>query len=208
MECDLSKVKKVGFFGGTFDPIHIGHVNLAIQMLEIHELDEVLICPVSQSPHKQEEPPVATKDQRRAMVVAAIGPIPKFTFLDIEIQKTAPCYTIDSIRYLIKMDASKEKEYHLILGEDALENFHLWKDFEELVELAPPLIGTRIQENELSNKQLPKKVATILKEGLTKTSIIEISSTDIRARLKKNLYCGHLLPIKVGEYIKENGLYV
>ena len=106
------------------------------------------------------------------------------------------------------MDAGKEKEYHLILGEDALENFHLWKDFEELVELAPPLIGTRIQEEELSKKELPKKVLSALKAGLTKTPIMEISGTDIRARLKKNLYCGHLLPIKVGEYIKENGLYV
>lgn len=204
----MSKIKKVGFFGGTFDPIHLGHLNLALQMLEIHKLDEILFCPVSQSPHKKEEPPIATKDQRRALIAAAIAPIPQFTFLDIEIQKTAPAYTIDSIRYLIKMDGEKEKKYYLILGEDVLENFHLWKEFEELSELAEPLTGSRMQESELSCKHLPKKVMDRLKAGLTKIPIMEISGTDIRSRLRKKLYCEHLLPAKVGEYINQNGLYL
>ena len=203
----MSKIKKVGFFGGTFDPIHFGHLNLALEMLEAHGLDEVLFCPVSQSPHKTEDPPVASKDDRRAMVVAAIAPIPQFTFLDIEIQKTAPAYTIDSIRYLVKMDGEKEKQYFLILGEDALENFHLWKEFEELVTLAQPLIGSRLSSAEFSSKKLSKAVAGILKSGITKTPILEISGTEIRTRLKKKLYCGHLLPAKVWEYINQNGLY-
>ncbi len=203
----MTKIKKVGFFGGTFDPIHLGHINLALEMLEIHGLDEVFFCPVSQSPHKAEDPPVASKEQRRAMVVAAIAPIPAFTFLDIEIQKTEPVYTIDSIRYLIKMDESKVKKYYLILGEDSFENFHLWKEFEELATLAPPLIGARLSDSDLPSKKLPKTVSDILKAGLTKTRIMAISATDIRSRLKKKMYCGHLLPDKVWDYINQNGLY-
>ena len=202
----MSKRKKVGFFGGTFDPIHLGHLNLAIQMLEIHKLDEILFCPTCQSSHK-ELSPFANKDQRRAMVVAAIAPIPQFTFLDIEIQKTAPVYTIDSIRYLMKMDGEKKKNYHLILGEDILENFHLWKEFEELIELAPPLIACRFSKIEHPLKELPKKVILSLKEGLTQIPIMDISSTAIRERLQKKLYSSHLMPAKVGEYIEQNGLY-
>lgn len=209
MECDLSKAIKVGFFGGTFDPIHLGHLNLAIQMLEIHELDQILFCPASQSPHKTETPPFGTKEERRTMAVMALAPLPKLTFLDMEIQRPTPTYTIDTIRGLIAMNVTEKKEkkhYHLILGEDSLEGFHNWKEVEELVVLAPPLIGSRLDST--LPKTLPKTVAAVVKKGMTKTSIMEISSTEVRRRLGLGLYCGHLLPAKVWEYINQNKLYI
>lgn len=198
-------MKKIGFFGGSFDPIHLGHLNLAIQILEAHNLDQIFFCPTSQSPHKKETPPLASKEQRRAMVVAAIAPLPKFTFLDMEIQRADPNYTIDSIRKLMETDG--KKQYHLILGEDSLKEFHKWKEVEELVVLAPPLVGTRGENSGDLPKTLPKSVLTAVKKGYTKISNMEISSTEIRSRLQLGLYCGHLLPAKVGEYINQNQLY-
>jgi nicotinate-nucleotide adenylyltransferase len=210
LESDLSKgkVARIGFFGGSFDPIHLGHLNLALQMLETHKLDQVFFCPTSQNPLKSAQPPVASKEQRRAMVVAAIAPLPKFTFLDIEIQKSSAIYTIDSIRTLIKSDKeqkAEKKEYFLILGEDVLEGFHQWKEVEELILLASPLVGTRSGVD--LPKTLPKPVAAAIKKGITKTSLMDISSTEIRRRMELGLYCGHLLPAKVWEYIQQNQLY-
>ncbi len=205
LERDLSKVKKIGFFGGSFDPIHNGHLNLAVEMMERHKLDQILFCPASQSPHKQAMPPIASKEHRRAMVAAAIAPMPKFTFLDIEIQKSDPSYTIDSIRTLIERDGDAARQYHLILGEDAIAHFHQWKEAEELVVLAPPFVGSR--EEEAFPKAMPKNIASLLKKGMTKTSIMEISSTAIRERIARGLYCGHLLPAKVWDYIVQNQLY-
>lgn len=203
-----SKAAKIGFFGGSFDPIHLGHINLALQMQEAHDLTQIFFCPTSQNPLKTSEPPVVSKEHRRGMVVAAIAPLPKFTFLDIEIQKSSPIYTIDSIRTLIKADEeqkAKKKQYFLIVGEDALEGFHKWKEVEELILLAPPLVGTR--SGFTLPQTLPKSVAAAIKKGMTKTSVMEISSTEIRSRLGLGLYCGHLLPAKVWEYIQQNQLY-
>jgi nicotinate-nucleotide adenylyltransferase len=198
-------LKKIGFFGGSFDPIHLGHLNLAIQIMEAHKLDQIFFCPASQSPHKTEKPPIAAKEHRRAMVVAAIAPLPKFTFLDLEIQKSSASFTIDTIHALFKMDGKLKKELYLILGEDALENFHAWREVEELVVLAPPLVGSRT--GAVLPKSLPKPVLTAIKKGMTKTSLMEISSTEIRSRLQLGLYCGHLLPAKVLDYINSNQLY-
>jgi nicotinate-nucleotide adenylyltransferase len=199
------KMKRIGFFGGSFDPIHLGHLNLALQILEQHNLDQIFFCPNSQSPHKTETPPVATKEHRRAMVVAAIAPIPKFTFLDVEIQKSSPSFTIDTIHSLYKTEAKGKKQIYLILGEDALANFHQWKEVEELVALAPPLVGSR--SDAALPKSLSKPLLAALQKGMTKTPIMEVSSTEIRRRLQLGLYCGHLLPAKVWDYINTNQLY-
>ncbi len=204
-----AKVRKVGFFGGSFDPIHIGHINLALQLLEAHGLDEILFCPTSQSPHKSEKPPVAEREHRKAMCTAAIAPIPQFTLLDLEIQRSSYSYTIETIRTLLKMDAENKapaKQYYLILGEDSLEGLSTWKEIDELLVMAPPLIGSR--GGYTLPKTMPKSLITAVKKGLTETLSIEISSTLIRERLSQGLYTGHLLPAKVWEYIQQNQLYV
>lgn len=188
-------MKRTGYFGGSFDPIHLGHLNLAIEITERHKLDEVFFVPTSQSPHKKANPPKASKEHRRAMTTAAISPLPQFTLLDLELQKTLPCYTIDTIESLIEMD--KNRHYFLMMGEDSLEQLHTWKDVEKLLKLAPPLIGSR-------TKKAPIKS---VEKGMTPIPILEISSTDIRARLQKGLYCGHLLPAKVWDYIQQHELY-
>lgn len=199
-------MKKIGYFGGSFDPIHNGHLHLSLEIAEKHKLDEVYFCPTSQSPFKKEKPPVASKDHRRAMVTAAISPLPQFTLLDFEIQKHETCYTIDTIEAFLKTLGGKANLF-LILGEDSLADFHLWKRVDELVDLAKPLIGSRFKTTIEKPKGIKEKLYQKIEKGLTPIPVLEISSTQIRDRLKKGLYCGHLLPPKVGDYIEQHHLY-
>jgi len=200
--------KAVGFFGGSFDPIHFGHIHLALQMLEKHSLDEILFCPASLSPFKSNQPSSHTKEHRRHMVELAISPIKKFSLFDWELKKEGPSYTIDTIKWLLaESEKMKKKEhFYLILGEDALEHLSEWKEYEQLLRYAPPLIGSRLREE----KKIPSSLSSLsssISKGLTPIPLLEISSTMVRERLKKGLYCGHLVPAKVLDYIQENTLY-
>lgn len=167
--------KTVGFFGGSFDPIHFGHIFLAIELMEAHKLDEILFCPAFCSPFKTAAPPSASPDHRLAMLQLALD-LPQFKVTPVELKKQGPSYTIDTIRAL----QTEEVRFRLLLSEEAAAHLNQWKETEELVRLAPPLIGQR---------EVP------------------ISSTEIRARLKKKLYCGHLIPAKALEYILSHHLY-
>lgn len=206
MESDL--ICRIGFFGGSFDPIHNGHLHLALQLFEEHRLDEVLFCPTSQSPHKKHMPPHVAKEHRRAMVTAAISPFPKFTLLDDELQKTASCYTINTIRSLVEASRSLEKQkahYFLLLGEDAAVSLPTWKEADELVRLATPLIGSR--EKDLLNGDFPPAFSKLLKKGWTVIPRLEISSMWVRQRIEQGRYAGHLVPGKVWDYIQTHQLY-
>ncbi|MGB7978761.1 MAG: nicotinate-nucleotide adenylyltransferase [Chlamydiales bacterium] len=167
--------KRIGFFGGTFDPIHFGHIAFAIQLMEEHGLDEVLFCPAFCSPFKLAEPPVARPDQRLAMLQLALDH-PAFKLATLELDRGGPSYTIDTLRAL----QSPGVEFRLLLSDEAAAHLDQWKETQELVRLAPPLIGRR---------EIP------------------ISSTGIRMRLKKKLYCAHLVPAKTLEYIERYRLY-
>jgi nicotinate-nucleotide adenylyltransferase len=186
--------KTVGFFGGTFDPIHFGHINLAIQLMEIHRLDEVLFSPAYCSPFKTEAPPIASPAHRLEMVRLGLEEIPHFKVEDYEVERGEISFTIDTLRAL-QEEMGDEVAFRLLLSDDMGLHLNKWKSYKELIRLAPPLIGGR---------SLSKKTAGL---EVTPTKRFEISSTEIRFRLKKGLYCGHLVPDKVLRYIKTNGLY-
>ncbi len=193
-------MKTIGFYGGTFDPIHFGHINLAVQLMEVHRLDEILFCPAYCSPFKTVAPPVASASDRLEMVRLAIGGVPHFRVSTYEADRNDPSYTIDTLR-AIQGEGRGQVKFRLILSEEAATHFDQWKEFQELIRLAPPLIGTR------APARMKGSLAEKLRSGFTQTKIFEISSTEIRARLKKGLYCGHLVPQNVLEYIRERGLY-
>lgn len=179
---------KIGIFGGSFNPIHWGHIHLAIALLEAKKLNEIWFIPNHISPFKKE---VEVEGKSRLqMVKKAIQGIPGFKVLDIEVKKRGKSYTIDTVRTL------KEKyphyQFFLILGDDLLKDFHQWKEVDELVKLAPPLVGSR---------------NGIVQKGVVPIPRVEISATEIRKRLKKKKFCGHLLPAKVLDYIKRHRLY-
>src|ERR1043165_7853536 len=133
--------KKIGILGGSFDPFHFGHLNLAVAMLETCQMDEVLFVPASISPFKENAPPKSSAEQRKEMASLAISPVKAFRLLDWELQIQGPSFTIDTVRRLCSSEPSSQ--FHLLLGDDQLKDLHHWKDIDELILLAPPFIGTR-----------------------------------------------------------------
>ncbi len=198
----MDPLKKIGLFGGSFDPIHFGHLHLAIRIMEEVHLDQVLFCPAFTSPFKKEAPPLPAT-HRLNMVKLAIQEIPQFAILDQELNRGECSYTIDTVRWLLA--SHPQIQLHLLLGEDMLEGFSQWKEFEELAKLAPPWIGTR--RGICSSKGYSSAVYKMWEKGRVQIPSIEISSTEIRERIKKKLYCGHLLPQSVMRYILKNNLY-
>ncbi len=171
-----------GFLGGSFDPIHFGHLNLAISLKEAAGLEKVIICPAWVSPFKEGKK-MTSPEHRLNMCRLAFEDLEGFEVLDYEIKKGGPSYTIDTIKYL-------NRPLRLLLGDDQMEDFSRWKEADLLKKLAPPLIGSRHK-----------------KSGEPPIPIMEISSTLIRDRLGKGLPCTHLVPHKVLDYIFKNDLY-
>lgn len=193
--------KKIGILGGSFDPVHFGHLNLAISLMEKCSLEEVLFVPTSLSPFKKNAPPAVSAKHRQEMLNLAIAPIKQFRSLDWEILENGPAFTIDTVR---RLSSNPDLQPHLILGEDHVASFHQWKEAQELIRLAPPLIGTR-EIGDLS--QLPVQFQVLLQKSRVRIPLFEISSTDVRKRFSENKYCGHLLPSSVMDYIKKHHLY-
>ena len=192
----MSTKKKVGILGGSFDPIHFGHLNLAISLKEACALDEVLVVPAALSPFKGNAPPVVSAKHRYAMLEMVLAPLKTFRLIDWEVHIPGPSYTIDTVRKL-SQDASIQ--LHLLIGEDHMASFHQWKDFEELVRQASPLIGSReVGMISPQHNLLGKRVHIPL---------FEISSTHVRMRLFEKKYCGHLVPAQALDYIQKNHLY-
>lgn len=202
--------QRVGLFGGSFDPVHFGHINLALTVLEAHRLDRVVFCPAAVSPFKDATPPKASKEHRKQMLELAIQPISGFSLLDSELNREGLSYTIDTIKDVLS-DAHANKEeidLFLVLGEDALRHFHRWKDVDDIVLLAPPLTGSRLAEGSNCFEMLSPFVEDAIREGMTKIPVMEISSTVIRQRLAKGLYCGHYVSAPVLDYIQRHQLYL
>ena len=196
-------MKKVGLLGGTFDPIHFGHLHVAISLYEAHGLDAVWWIPAQINPIKHHQ--AASAEHRLNMLSLALKEIPMFRVLDIELQRQGASFTIDTLELL--QQGHQEIEWHLLLGDDLLPEFHLWNNPSKIVEMAPPYVGARRSKQFFIPPSLPTEVTEVLKKGWTPIPLIEISATEIRKRLKENRFCAHLLPAKVLDYIHFHGLY-
>jgi nicotinate-nucleotide adenylyltransferase len=198
-------MKRVGFFGGSFDPIHHGHVFLAIQFMEMGLVDEVLFCPANCSPYKKEIPPASSGLHRLEMIRLAIRDIPNFSVTDEEILRSDISYTVDTLRSIKKKNT--DVSFRMILAEDTLLRFDEWKEVDDLVRLAPPLIGGKGDDFSSYVKNFPPFLLEILKTNFYKLKKLDVSSTDVRARIQKKMYCGHLTFAKVLDYIYAYKLY-
>lgn len=199
------KKKQIGLYGGTFDPIHFGHINLAITIAEARSLDEIWFCPAWINPHKLNLQPTPVA-HRLKMLELALSDLPGSRLFDYETRQTGPSYTIDTLKMLLATE--KNKDFSLILGDDAIPGFFTWKDPHEIVKLVPLLIGSRSPVPiDLSRLQGDKIICKAIEKGITKTAVMEICSTDLRQRLANRLYCGHLIPAKVLDYISSHQLY-
>lgn len=202
-------MKKIGLFGGTFDPIHNGHLNLAFEIMEKRRLDEIWFIPNQINPFKTKTPPTSLKD-RMNMIQRAIQNIPQFFLKDFESFLPTPSYTIDTIKWIIARDQGDQdnkKAYYLLLGEDSIFDFHKWHLSEEIVALVPLLIASRSGKIPFCLDHLSPVIQQAVRKGITVTQMLDISSSLIRHRLKHSLYCQHLIDPQVFDYIQENHLY-
>jgi nicotinate-nucleotide adenylyltransferase len=200
-------VKKIGLFGGTFDPIHYGHINLAIELKEKKQLDQVWFIPTNMNPFKEMAPPIPLH-HRLTMIQHAIEKIPDFYLKDQEKEQATPSYAIHTLQAIIGQEAKDTlNRFYFLMGEDTVPGFCDWYLPEAIIQLVPLLIGSRsgIWQHELFTYSITIREA--IETGLTSTRLIDISSSEIRDRICHHLYCGHLLPTAVIDYIQKNQLY-
>ena len=190
-------MSRVGIFGGTFDPIHNGHLITAQSVKEIRELEKIIFIPAYISPHKQHAKASNAK-HRLNMLKLAMDEIPFFECSDFEIKQHTISYTIDTLREFKKY----YDEIDLIIGYDNIFQFHTWKDPDEIFKLANVVVLKRKSSHPID--YVDKYVESAY---FVETRGIEISATDIRNRVHAGLPIYYLVPEKVLEYINENKLY-
>lgn len=202
-----SQGKRIGIMGGTFDPIHYGHLMLAEQIRTGFFLDEIVFIPVGRAPHKALSD-TADKFQRYEMTKLAISSNPHFSVSDIEIIKEGVTYTIDTIRE-IKEKLGPNDALYFITGADALLLLESWKDYSELIKMVYFIGATRPGIN---NEALTKKINHLettydVHIELSYVPALAISSTDIRNRIDQEKSIRYLLPESVEQYISDHFLY-
>ncbi len=184
--------------GGTFDPIHHGHLVAASECQARFGLDEVLFVPTGE-PWQKEGLDVSAAEHRYLMTVVATASNPRFTVSRVDIERDGPTYTIDTLRDLHAQ--RPDSELFFITGADALAQILTWKDVDELWDLAH-FIGVTRPGHELSDKGLPTEKIT-----LEEVPAMAISSTDCRARVGRGMPVWYLVPDGVVQYINKHHLY-
>ena len=198
-------------YGGTFDPIHVGHLITCRAARELLKADTVLLVPARVSPHKQGDPPGATDQQRLEMIRLAIADNPEFSVDPRELSRPGPSYTIDTVRELQKERPGDH--FTLLLGTDQLAKLHTWHEVDKL--LAESGIAFLRRTSEVSvedglaalRRRMGVKTAEHLRQGLLDTPLIDISATAIRRRVRDGLSISYLVPPLVGQYISQHSLY-
>lgn len=198
------KSKKVGLFGGTFDPVHYGHIHLALALQSAHGLDEIWFMPTHLNPLKRSLSAPASAEQRLAMVKLATASYPAFKVEELELKRPPPSYTIDSVKILIEREP--QVQFYLMLGADAVETLPHWHCIDELVNLVPLLIGSRLGEWPLDMDTSSSLYQAVIK-GFTQIPLYDVSATELRFRFAQHLPCHHLIPPLVYDYIEQHGLY-
>jgi nicotinate-nucleotide adenylyltransferase len=193
---------RLGVMGGTFDPVHHGHLVAASEVLSMFDLDEVVFVPTGEPWQKvggtREE--VSPKEHRYLMTVVATASNPRFTVSRVDIDRAGPTFTIDTLRDL-RDQRGKDVEMFFITGADALAQILTWKDADELFELAH-FVGVTRPGHTLSGDGLPQQRVSLLE-----VPAMSISSTDCRARVRTGEPVWYLVPDGVVQYIAKHRLY-
>lgn len=214
-------MRPVGILGGTFDPIHFGHLRLAEEMLEQAGLEQIRFIPTGMPPHRDE--PLVSARRRSAMVKLAIADQPAFVLDEREVERGAPCYTVDTLGEL-RAELCEDQPLCLLMGADAFLQLHTWHEWERLFELAHIVVGCRpgyaLDERievapELLRKHYRERLCAVSDMarapcgGVAELAIpkLEISATDIRRRVAEGRSIRYLLPNAVAEFIHQHHLY-
>jgi nicotinate-nucleotide adenylyltransferase len=183
-------VKKIGLYGGTFDPVHLGHLILAREAREQLGLEKVVFVPAAQSPFK--DAPVASAEKRLSMLRAAIENENGFAVDDCELRRAPPSYTIDTVEEIRKREG--EAEIFLFIGEDNLAGLPKWHRFADLEKMVRLVVLNR------TGKPATHPYETVSRK-------IDISGTEIRKRVASGRSIRYLVPPAVEEIIRQGKLY-
>ena len=198
---------RIGIYGGTFSPVHNGHVAAAKAFMEQMWLDVLFVIPAGIPPHKQVDQQVSAIDRYR-MCELAFGDMEGVIVSDLELRRTGKSYTVDTLRELTAPDT----RLFLLMGTDMLLSLDEWREPEEIFRLSYP-VYIRREKDAVLDGLIVKKIAEYQKNyGKVVRRIvadpIEVSSTDIRRALKEGQDISGLVPQKVADYILANKLYV
>ena len=195
-----TNISRVGIFGGTFNPPHLGHLIVAEEVCQIFSLDIIVFVPSARPPHKVSSPVIDSR-HRFTMTQLAIENNPYFEISDVELKRRGTSYTIDTIKEF-KNIYGADVELYFIMGGDSICEIETWKKPEELFRLCGVIVTTRpgIDLEKIDDRFGDKII-------LADVPRIDISSTDIRHRVETGRSITYLVPDKVQEYIQRERLY-
>ena len=188
-------MKRLGILGGTFDPIHLGHLRMAQVVLEKMRLDKVIFVPSNLPPHKSGFG-LSSSDIRLKMVKLAVKGNSHFRVSSFEVKREGKSYSIDTIRYFAKI--FPKAKIFFIIGYDALAKLHQWKAIDEILKMVEFVVVNRP-----GNFATPHRIKhhSILMPGM------DVSSSKIRKLVKQKKSIRYLVPEAVREYMEQNNLY-
>jgi len=209
---------RVGILGGTFDPIHFGHLRTAEEIAEALHLDRVALIPSAHPPHKPRRA-ITPFHHRHAMACLGAGPSEHLEVLDLEAQREGPSYTVDTLREM-QGRLGPDCELFFILGTDAFLEISTWKEYRRLLELAHLVVIPRPGFDEATCLEVMRTLCLVKRPGsrgyrapsgrevcFQKTTFLDISASRIRQALAQGRSIRFLVPESVHAYIKEKRLY-
>ena len=207
---EVSKPARIGVLGGTFDPVHLGHVAAAEGAAEALGLARVVLVPAGNPPHKLDGAR-AGADDRLAMARLAVAGRAKLDVSDIETRREGPSYTVDTVRELAA-ELGPGMRLYLLLGSDALRDLPSWRDVEEIFRVAEPVAVERPGEPAIDwdalARSLPAELVSRARANFVRLERgVDVSSTEVRRRLAEGEHVTGLLAPEVERYIREHGLY-
>lgn len=191
---------RVGVFGGTFDPPHIGHLIVAQDVVEALALDVLMWMPAREPPHKERQS-ITPADARLELTRAAVGSDERFQVSEVEMERDGPSYTVDTLRRL--RQTLPRAALHLVVGADQFQAFSSWREPEEIGRLASIAVmdreGAGVTPTGSSESPVPHTLVPVTR--------IDISSTDVRARVRGKRSIRYLVPATVRRIIEAKRLY-
>ena len=220
---------RFGLFGGTFNPVHIGHLRAALEVKEGFELQKIFLIPAALPPHKIPGE-VADAGDRLNMLNLAVEDTAGFSVSDVELKRSGPSYTIDTV-YHFKNVLPHESQIYLIMGLDAFLEIDSWKSYEDLLVQIPIIVINRprtdnpmggagweaiddyLTDSIPGDYKFSERQNAYLARGrspiyIFEVTMLDISSTNIRSLIKKGRSIGYLVPRRAAEFINSRGLYI
>lgn len=202
------KRRKVGIMGGTFDPIHVGHLILGENAYQQFGLDCVLFMPSGNPPHKKERTGRASTQERVEMVALAIADNPHFVLSLAETHEEGYTYTKETLARLTH--ENPDTDYYFIMGADSLFTFESWKEPQGICDLCTILVAVR---NDVAVDAMDRQIQRLTEKFHGRilkldTPNIEISSEELRSHIRQQRSLRYYMPNPVADYIREHGIYI